>query len=279
MTAALDPRLTPANGRVAAERLRGLVDAARFVEGAARRVSVPVADLDGAPGGLRDRQLLWGEGVTVYEERGGFAFVEAARDGYVGYVASVALAPPRAPTHRVAVPATHLYRDPDMKSPDLRHLSFGALVTVEAEGRRFWETPEGHVPKGHLRPLDRPFADPASVAQLHFGVPYLWGGNSVLGIDCSGLVQAALIACGLACPGDSDLQAGLGEEVPEGEGLRRGDLLFWPGHVAMMVDEGTLIHANAHRMAVAYEGLAAATLRIRAQGAGEVAARRRVVTA
>ena len=270
-----DPRLTPANGRVAAERLRGQVQAARFVAGETRRVAVPVADLDGSPGGMRDRQLLWGEAVTVYELREGMAFVEAARDGYVGYISEVSLGPSRAPTHRVSVPATHVYRDDDMKSPDLRHLSFGALVTVEAERRKFWETPEGYIPKPHLRPLDRPFTDPAAVAQLHFGVPYLWGGNSVLGIDCSGLVQAALLACGMACPGDSDLQQAVGAAIPEGEPLRRGDLLFWKGHVAMAVDEGTMIHANAHHMAVAYEGIEQGILRIRAQGDGEVIARRR----
>jgi cell wall-associated NlpC family hydrolase len=276
VTTTLDRRLTPANGRVAAERLRGLVQADRFVSGEARRVAVPVADLDGSPGGSRDRQLLWGEGVTIYENRDGFAFVEAHRDGYVGYVAAVSLGPTRAPTHRVAVPATHLYRDDDMKGPDLRHLSFGALVTVEAEGRKFWETPEGYIPKPHLRPLDKPFTDPAAVAQLHFGVPYLWGGNSVLGIDCSGLVQASLLACGLACPGDSDLQRTLGTEVPEDAPLRRGDLLFWKGHVAMAVDETTIIHANAHHMAVAYEGVEQAIQRIRTQGEGEMLARRRL---
>jgi cell wall-associated NlpC family hydrolase len=129
------------------------------------------------------------------------------------------------------------------------------------------------VPKKHLRPLDRPFTDPAAVAQLLFGVPYLWGGNSVLGIDCSGLVQAALLACSVPCGGDSDLQEAVGSEAT-GE-PRRGDLVFWPGHVAMMVDGETLIHANAHHMAVAYEGLAAATLRIEAQSGGGVTARRR----
>jgi cell wall-associated NlpC family hydrolase len=271
-----DPRLTPANAHVAHESLRGQVTARRYVAGEPRRVGVPVADLDGAPGGMRDRQLLWGEAVTLLDEREGFAFVQAHRDGYVGYVSEVALAPAREATHRVAVPATHLYRDEDIKGPDLRHLSFGSLVMVEAEGRRFWETPEGYIPKAHLRPLDRPFTDPAAVAQLHWGVPYLWGGNSVLGIDCSGLVQAALLACGIGCPGDSDLQQAVGTEIPEGEALRRGDLLFWRGHVAMMVDEATLVHANAHAMAVSYEEAAKAVARIRAQGEGEVVARRRV---
>lgn len=269
-----DPRLTPANARVAAERLRGVVDAPRYSAGEARRVALPVVDLDGAPEGRRERQLLWGETVTVYDDHEGRAFVEAARDGYVGYLPSLALAPTRAPTHRVAVPATHIYRDDDLKSPDLRHLSFGALVTVEAEARAFAETPEGWIPKSHLRPLDRPFTDPAAVAQLFFGVPYLWGGNSILGVDCSGLVQAALLACGVPCPGDSDLQeAAFG---PATGAARRGDLVFWAGHVAMHVDEGTLIHANAHRMAVSYEPLAQAEARIAAQGGGSVTTRARV---
>ena len=129
---------------------------------------------------------------------------------------------------------------------------------------------EGYVPKPHLRPLDRPFADPAAVAQLHYGVPYLWGGNSVLGIDCSGLVQAALLACAIPCGGDSDLQQAVGEAIPEGEAPRRGDLFFWPGHVAMVVDEATLIHANAHHMAVACEPLSDAVARM-----GEPQAHRR----
>jgi cell wall-associated NlpC family hydrolase len=273
----MDRRLTPFSGRVAAERLRGMVEAERFEPGTARRVAVPVTDLRREPGGARDRQLLWGEEALLYDEREGWAFVEAARDGYVGWVRADALAPAREATHRVAVPGTHLYEGETFKGGDLCHLSFGARVTVTAERHRFWETPEGYVPKPHLRPLDRPFADPAAVAQLFFGVPYLWGGNSVLGIDCSGLVQGALLACGLPCPGDSDLQQALGEPVPEGEALRRGDLVFWAGHVAMAVDGETLIHANAHRMAVAYEPAEAAALRIRAQGEGEVVARRRVL--
>jgi cell wall-associated NlpC family hydrolase len=132
------------------------------------------------------------------------------------------------------------------------------------------------VPKPHLRPISHPFRDPVTVAQLFFGTPYLWGGNSAFGIDCSGLVQAALLACGIACPGDSDLQAALGNTVPDDAPMLRGDLIFWKGHVAMVVDDQTLIHANAHHMAVAYEPIDAAIARIKAQGGGTVTGRRRL---
>jgi cell wall-associated NlpC family hydrolase len=273
----MDRRLAPANGRVAALRLKGRVEAETFTAGTPRSVTVPLADLLAAPGGLRDRQLLWGEAVTVYEERQGWAFVEAARDGYVGYVEASALAAPVEPTHFVAVPASHLYPAPDIKTRELAGLSFGARFRVVSAAGNFFETAEGRfVPKPHLRPLNRPFTDPALVAQLFFGVPYLWGGNSIRGIDCSGLVQAAMLACGLPCPGDSDLQEEtLGRPLDAAVPLRRGDLVFWKGHVAVAVDGETLIHANAHHMAVAYETAADAIARIESQGAGKPTSRRR----
>lgn len=273
----MDRRLTPANGRVAALSLAGRVEAALYTPGQPRRVIRPVIDLCRAPGGMRDRQLLFGAEVTAYEDRDGWSFVQAARDGYVGYLDSAALAAPLAATHHVAVPATHIYQAEDFRSRDLAHLSFGARVSVVHEARRFFQTPDGFIPKSHLWPLAKRFKDPATGAQLHFGVPYLWGGNSVLGIDCSGLVQAALWACGQDCPGDSDLQrAALGAEVAADAPAQRGDLWFWRGHVGMVVDAETLIHANAHHMAVAYEPLTHAAIRISAQGEGEVLARRRL---
>lgn len=272
-----DRRLLPANGRVAADWLRGEVAADAYLAGTGHSVAVPVTDLRRGPDGARDRQLLLGAAVTRFEERDGWSFVQSAADGYVGYVRSADLGAPQETTHHVATPATHLYAEPDIKSPDLAHLPFGARLKVVAEHRRFWETDRGYVPKPHLWPVAKCFTDPATVAALHFGVPYLWGGNSVLGIDCSGLVQAALLACGLDCPGDSDLQcAALGQEIGATEALRRGDLVFWRGHVGMMVDEATLIHANAHHMAVAYEPLDKAMLRISAQEGGEVIARKRL---
>ncbi|WP_090111696.1 C40 family peptidase [Limimaricola pyoseonensis] len=271
----MDRRLTPANGRVAALELQGRVEAERFVAPMAARVARPVLDLLAAPGGARERQLLSGEAVELFETREGWAFVRAARDGYCGYVAAEALAEPRDATHIVATPATHLYAEADIKSPDLAHLSFGSRVTVTNELKTLFETPEGFIPKKHLREVDRPFQDPVTVAQMFFGTPYLWGGNSKLGIDCSGLVQAALLACGIPCPGDSDLQQALGRDV-DGEAPERGDLWFWKGHVAMLVDPETIIHANGHAMAVTYEDARKAALRIEAQGDGPVTHRRRL---
>ena len=270
----MDSRLTPANGRVAAMHLAGKVEAEQFLEGWSRQVVQPVADLLAAPQGGRERQLLLGEDVTVFEDQSGWSFVQSD-NGYVGYVASDALAVAAAPTHVVSSFATHAYAAEDFKSPEVASLPFGARLRVLDERRKFFETDQGFVPKKHLRPRDRPFADHASIAQLHFGAPYLWGGNSTRGIDCSGLVSASLRACGVDCPADADLQLdSLGTEVSGP--LARGDLVFWQGHVAVMVDAEIMIHANAHHMATVYEPYAQAVLRIAAQGDGAVIAHKRL---
>ncbi len=273
-----DPRLTPANSRVAAENMRGQIDGVRFVTGAARRLSMPVADLLREPHGARDRQLLMGQAVTVYEDHEGWSFVRAARDGFVGYVRSDCLGDPEPqPTHRVAARITHLYPDDNFKSHELALLSHGSELHVTEIGKRFAKTTQGYVPASHLRPIDQPDTDPVTVAETYLGTPYLWGGNSGSGLDCSGLVQAACLACNIPCPGDSDLQEqALGEPLSDTATLRRNDLLFWKGHVAWVADERTLLHANAYHMAVSYEPIDTAIARIVAQGDGPVTARKRL---
>ncbi len=272
-----DRRITPANGRVAHVSLRATEKTERFVEGEAGSVVEPIADLMATPEGTRDRQLLMGDGVLILERRAGFAFLQSKKDGYCGYIAETALGDPTAATHRVVAPATHLYPAPDMKRREIAALSFGARLAVVAEHERFFETERGmFLPRPHLAPVDEAMQDPAAVAEMFLGAPYLWGGNSRSGIDCSGLVQAALLACGIFCPGDSDLQQNIGHELAGRSGLRRGDMIFWKGHVAMVLDGIVLIHANAFRMAVTVEGIDDAIERIAAQGGGSPTAFRRV---
>jgi len=272
-----DPRVTPANARVMADHLPIDSSGRRRVTPEPMQIRVPLADLLRHPDGPRDRQLLLGDDVGVLERLGGMAFVQSQKDGYVGYVSETALEQASVATHIVSAPATHIYDRADIKSPERAGLSFGARVPVEAESGDFAETWHGFIPRQHLRPVTDPLNDPVDVAQLFLGTPYLWGGNSRAGIDCSGLVQAACLACGLPCPGDSDQQqTALGVPVPKGDAPQRGDLLFWKGHVAWVAGPNQILHANAHTMSTNFEDLETALARIKAAGGGPVTAHKRL---
>ncbi|HQR90041.1 MAG: hydrolase Nlp/P60 [Caulobacter sp. 32-67-35] len=274
-----DRRLTLLRDGLADQRLEGLVPAQRFVAATPMQASAPIASIRKAPApdAEQEDQLAFGERFDVLFEVEGFAFGQARRDGYVGYVTSDALsAPVLAPTHRVSALRTYGFSEPDIKSAIIGLYSLNALVTVEArEGRFVRVARSGWFIEAHLAPIGRGEDDYVAVAERFLGAPYQWGGRESLGLDCSALVQQALAACNRACPRDTDLQREFFPEVAEGE-RRRGDLVFWKGHVAILLDPETILHANAHHMATAIEPLAEAVARIEASGVGSPLGYRRV---
>ena len=272
-----DPRITPANSRAALDSLRGTVDAPHYTQGEATQLLVPLTDLLASPGGKRERQLLLGDGFTVIDRHQGFAFGQASKDGFCGYLPEAALGPAETPTHWVAAPMTTLYPEANIKVREIGALTLGARVTATGNSGKFTQTTCGFVPSLHLKPIGEWHKDPVAIAQTYLGTPYLWGGNSRAGLDCSGLVQACLMSCGLNCPGDSDLQQTLGKPISEKAALTRGDLLFWDGHVALCMNADFMIHATAAFMAVVMENTRSAIKRIIEQGGGPVIARRRVL--
>lgn len=277
-----DPRLTPARGDLAAKYLEGKVKAARFVEGIEFEVTKAIAPLRRAPSSDAEQwtQALKGERVTVYDRNDeGFAWGQLVGDGYVGWLPDSALAKPVAtPTHKVTALRTFAFPGPSIKLAPSDALPLGARVTVAREDGAFAVTREGqYLPRQHLAVLDATASDFVTVAERFVGTPYLWGGKSSLGIDCSGLVQVSLNAAGTGCPRDSDMQCdGLGRELSAAESkhLQRGDLIFWKGHVAIARDAATIVHANAHHMATVIENTGEAIARIKAAGSDVIAIKR-----
>jgi len=280
---AFDPRVTPARADLAAKSLEGKVKAARYVEGQVCEVIRPQAPLRREPRGDAPllTEALKGERVTIYDGNAeGFAWGQLSADDYVGWLPANALAPAgAAPTHKVAALRTLAFPGPSIKLPPLEALPLGAKLAVArvADGMAVTQS-GGYVPAPHLKPIAENESDFVAVAERFLGVPYLWGGKTSLGIDCSGLVQIALTACGIACPRDSDMQQeALGMPsvtAADYSDLKRGDLVFWKGHVAIVRDYASLLHANAFHMAVAIEPIAGAIARIRNAGSEITGVRR-----
>jgi len=274
-----DPRVTPLRDGIAARGLEGVLAAEVYLDPKPLRCAVPAAAVRRAPDAAAEQmdQLLFGEVFEAVEEEGGFLWGQARRDGYVGFVEAAALAPAGPePTHRVSALRTYAFAGPSIKTKASGPFSLNALVSVEAvEGRLARVAGAGWMAVEHLSPIGDFARDPAAVAERYLGAPYLWGGRESLGLDCSGLVQQALFACGRACPRDADMQQALGRPIKR-QAFVRGDLVFWKGHVAIGLDARRIVHANAHHMAVAIEPLDEAVERIKAAGSGEPTAFRRL---
>ena len=267
----LDRRLHAYRPDLAEAGLEGRVEALRFVPGTRARVGVPVVGLRPAPDLAKgiDTELLLGEDVTVFDRAEGWCWVKAASDGYVGYLPEAALSDALVePTHIVTVQRTFLYLEAELRKPHKSILSMGSRVRIvgeaETRGNRYAMLDDGTaIFAKHLQPIGAgEGGDYVDVASRFIETPYLWGGRSGLGIDCSGLVQLSMLMTGRSAPRDTDMQsATLGEPIGRSE-LRRGDLVFWKGHVAVLEDSETIIHANGHTMTVARENLEEAIKRI-----------------
>ena len=272
-----DPRITPCRDGIAARRLEGVLEAEVYLDTRVMTCAAPAASIRAAPDAESEQmdQLLFGEWFEVLEEEGVWRLGQSLRDGYVGFVEAALLAPAGSwPTHRVAAIRTYAFAGPSIKTRASGPYSINALVTVEAvEGRLAKVSGAGWMTADHLQPIGVGEDDWAAVAERFLGTPYLWGGRESLGLDCSGLVQQALFACGRACPRDADQQEQLGSDITA-DAFGRGDLVFWKGHVAIGLGDGLIIHANGHHMAVAVEPLAEAIRRIGDTGSQPTSYRR-----
>ena len=270
--------MTPANETVACSTLKGKIKHANFVEAKNYQVNVPFVDLLGSPDGKRNRQLIYGSKVKYFSAAKGWAFIQNTYDNYVGYVPESTIASETQKTHIVTAPLAHVFMEPNIKSKNIEILPLAARVSGEVLENGFLETELGWISVSQLKRKTELSKDPVEVSKLLQNAPYLWGGNTTLGIDCSGLIQISLLLCGIDCPGDSDQQMNtLGQNIDIGSPRKKGDIIFWKGHVAWALNERQILHANAYHMATVIEEANEAIERIKKQDNNSVIAHKRLI--
>ena len=270
--------MTPANETVACSTLKGKIKHANFVEAKNYQVNVPFVDLLGSPDGKRNRQLIYGSKVKYFSAAKGWAFIQNTYDNYVGYVPESTIASETQKTHIVTAPLAHVFMEPNIKSKNIEILPLAARVSGEVIENGFLETELGWISVSQLKRKTELSKDPVEVSKLLQNAPYLWGGNTTLGIDCSGLIQISLLLCGIDCPGDSDQQMNtLGQNIDIGSPRKKGDIIFWKGHLAWALNERQILHANAYHMATVIEEANEAIERIKKQDNNSVIAHKRLI--